>query len=563
MHAVKIELRSPIHRVAESKQQTQEASPMSQLQKQALSQVQGSRGAKLVPFSEENSRVIMENTVLCDIAKGRLTDSDLTRAKSNSRGDPRAWAFLAEADQAVAQTTVVLGQYAPQFGWPDDWALYWEYLDARLLVPEISFSTRLKVRMIWKNGFEITTKDPHAKEQFMQAWRKLRLAKAFKALTEWALVEGNGYAETVDDSVAKYATLMNAGALGADTGRYRADLLSWQPATQFYGLKILDPRTMRVYIHPDKWDKNRGEPLLDRYIQRKWTGPLGPNTQTWAQSEIPLYPDQCIHLKFNRVVGGIYGYSMYREVFFSLKAYMLMLQYLPAIVQKRADIRLHVQYGGVIKHEDHEETVLTPAEGLDAWVARTANIAPSEDLYTDILTTVKQIYTNEGTVRGINELIQIWKERLLMGVNTPSSLLDPQGANVGEVKWGGLKFEMLENEVLEYQQELEDVINTQVTSRVCEGDAEFHFNPITPEDWRANVAPLVQLYQLQAISQEYLLQRLNMPAEAGKGTMFQGKAGGGGFGGAGSVSLTPTGVQNAERYVVSKGKDGKTFVEVG
>jgi len=95
---------------------------------------------------------------------------------------------------------------------------------------------------------------------------------------------------------------------------------------------------------------------------------------------------------------------------------MLMLLYLPAIVQKRADIRLHVHYGGTIKHEDHEETVLTPAEDLDAWVARTANIAPSEDLYIYISVTVKQIYTNEGTVRGINKLIQVWKERILMGL---------------------------------------------------------------------------------------------------------------------------------------------------
>ena len=48
---------------------------------------------------------------------------------------------------------------------------------------------------------------------------------------------------------------------------------------------------------------------------------------------------------------------------------------------------------------------------------------------------------------------------------------------------------------------------------------EFHFNPITPEDWRANEAPLADLYQRGIVSAEYVRDRLNIPAEAGKGTM--------------------------------------------
>lgn len=48
---------------------------------------------------------------------------------------------------------------------------------------------------------------------------------------------------------------------------------------------------------------------------------------------------------------------------------------------------------------------------------------------------------------------------------------------------------------------------------------EFHFNPITPEDWRANEAPLADLYQRKIVSGEYVRDRLNIPEEAGMGTM--------------------------------------------
>lgn len=47
----------------------------------------------------------------------------------------------------------------------------------------------------------------------------------------------------------------------------------------------------------------------------------------------------------------------------------------------------------------------------------------------------------------------------------------------------------------------------------------FHFKEITPEDWRANEAPLADLYQRGLVSGEYVRQRLKIPEEAGKGTM--------------------------------------------
>ena len=47
----------------------------------------------------------------------------------------------------------------------------------------------------------------------------------------------------------------------------------------------------------------------------------------------------------------------------------------------------------------------------------------------------------------------------------------------------------------------------------------FHFKEITPEDWRANEAPLADLYQRLIISAEYVRERLKIPEEAGTGTM--------------------------------------------
>src|SRR2546426_6937220 len=48
---------------------------------------------------------------------------------------------------------------------------------------------------------------------------------------------------------------------------------------------------------------------------------------------------------------------------------------------------------------------------------------------------------------------------------------------------------------------------------------EFHFRPITPEDWRADEAPIADLYQRRIVSAEYVRDRLNIPQEAGQGTM--------------------------------------------
>ena len=52
-----------------------------------------------------------------------------------------------------------------------------------------------------------------------------------------------------------------------------------------------------------------------------------------------------------------------------------------------------------------------------------------------------------------------------------------------------------------------------------EAPPSFHFKEITPEDWRANEAPLADLYQRGIVSAEYVRERLKIPEEAGKGRM--------------------------------------------
>jgi hypothetical protein len=58
-----------------------------------------------------------------------------------------------------------------------------------------------------------------------------------------------------------------------------------------------------------------------------------------------------------------------------------------------------------------------------------------------------------------------------------------------------------------------------IDERDDEPPLTFHFKEITPEDWRANEAPLADLYQRGLVSGEYIRKRLRIPEEASKGTM--------------------------------------------
>ncbi|MEM3617897.1 MAG: hypothetical protein QXK47_02350 [Candidatus Bathyarchaeia archaeon] len=456
--------------------------------------------SRLNRAAEVNTRAIMERLPLRWVAEGRVTEADL----------------------ALAATTPVLGQYAPQFGWPDDWGLYWDYLDAYLFIPEVYFAVNLKNRMIWKPGWELEASSESVIEEFKRNWKRYKVYRALKNATRNALIWGNAYLEIVDDSEAKWGYGSPTGtALGAGNPR---PLLRWKPASTFYGLKQIDSRTMRVFINPAKFDVERAEPLVEKYVQRRWTGPLGPTMTGLLGSnvEIDFHRDQIMHIAFNKVPGGIYGYSMYRSTIYVLKGYMIMLQYLPAIVQKRADPLLHLILGGTVKSEDgREKTYLPTQQELEQWKSTIQNRQPGEDIFTDALTTIQEVYKSHvGSLQGIQEYIQAWKERVLVGLGIPSSLFDIVTRGT-EVKWGELKFEVLENEIIEYQEDLADKINEVLVPRLCSGEAEFHFNPITPEDWRANVEPMVTLYNNKLVSAEYVLDRLNIPQQARQGSLYQ------------------------------------------
>jgi hypothetical protein len=110
-----------------------------------------------------------------------------------------------------------------------------------------------------------------------------------------------------------------------------------------------------------------------------------------------------------------------------------------------------------------------------------------------------------------------------VGLGIPGSLFDVIRAG-SEIKWGEMKFEVLQDEIRECQEVLEDRINDVLVPRLTSGECEFHFNPIHAEDWRSSVAPMLDLYKAKVVSAEYVRDRLNMPAEAGEGTLYEPQA---------------------------------------
>jgi hypothetical protein len=177
--------------------------------------------------------------------------------------------------------------------------------------------------------------------------------------------------------------------------------------------------------------------------------------------------------------------------------------------------------GGRIIGEDGRERDYLPSDAdLLKWKSELQNRQGGEDIFSDMLTTVNEVYQSSGSIKGVSEYIQAWKERILVGLGVPASLFDIIRAG-SEVKWGELKFEILEDEIREYQEDLEDKINELIVPRLCSGEAEFHFNPITPEDWRSNVEPLLDLFKAKVVSAEYVVDRLNMPEQARTGTMYE------------------------------------------
>ena len=430
---------------------------------------------------------------LRNIAEGRITESDI----------------------ALALTTPILGQYAPQFGWPDDWGYYWEYIDAYLFVPEVAFAVKMKTRMVFKNGWEIETKDEATKELIDAEFERLRLYKVLKMLTKNGIIWGNGWAEIIDDSEATWEQGM--GGSQPYTMGVRP-MVSFKPATKTFGFKILDPRTMRVMADPNRFDPTFGDVVVDRYVQRRWQGPLGPSPASTALQqnvEIDLHRDQVLHLRLNRI-GGLYGYSFMRESIFALKGYLLMLQYLPQIVAKRADPTLNFRMGGVVTDGLQTRTQIPTTEDFQLAAKRFATRQSGEDIYTDILTQVEEVYKSQGPLNAIFNFMQLWKERIYLGLGIPTALSEIQG---GEIKWGTLKFEVLEQDIREIQEDIEDMVNEKIIPRITDQEAEFHFNEITEEDYTKDIDNMIKLKNAGIIDGTYARDRLDIPTPAGEGAV--------------------------------------------
>ena len=392
------------------------------------------RPAGLTP---RNLRAFMERVPISYLAVGRITESDL----------------------ALAATTPILGQYAPTFGFPEDWGWYWEYLDAYMFIPEVAFAVKTKTRLIWKPGFEIEASSDAIARKLLKEWKRRKISQSLFHASKNSLIWGNSYLESVDNSVAKWEQgLPSDVAMGAaydnPTGAPRP-LKEWIPATRFYGLKNTDPRTMRLQIHPQRWDRERAQVLIEKLIQRRWSGPLAPSAIMGSETEIDFHPDQMLALQFNKITGGIYGYCSFRETLFPLKGYLLMLQFLPSIVQKRADTTLLAKYGGNMYDTSGRQVSVMPTEAdLAATRQRVEGRMAGEEIYADWLTNIEQVYKTSGQLGGIEELINDYKERVLLGLELPQSVVTAAGGQ--EIKWGSFQFELLEDSTRENQQLVEE-----------------------------------------------------------------------------------------------------------
>jgi len=424
---------------------------------------------------------IIEHVPISWIQQGRIRKADVARARSS---DYNPWniteklnAQIKEADFALSATTPVLGQYAPTFGWADDWGWYWEYLDAYLFVPEVAYAIKLKTRQVWKPSFEIEANSDTLTQKLKQEWKRRKIFQSLFEATKNTMIWGNSYIESVDDSEATwYQGTPGDVAQGAPSAYSPGGnpnityaprpLKKFIPATKFYGLKNTDPRTCRIQIHPQMWDTERATIKVEKIIQRRWSGPLAPTAILGSETELDFHPEQMLLLQFNKISGGIYGYSTFRETLFALKGYLVMLEWLPSIVQKRADATIHFRIGGNKYTETGQQVTTIPTQ--DEILNQKSMIesrVPTEDIWTDIMTDSKELYSSAGSTERINELLQYYKERVLMGMGIPltAATLSKGGA---EVKFGDLSFELMEDETREHEQKVEDLVNDYVLPRL-------------------------------------------------------------------------------------------------
>ena len=142
-----------------------------------------------------------------------------------------------------------------------------------------------------------------------------------------------------------------------------------------------------------------------------------------------------------------------------------MLQFFPSIVQKRADATLHAKFGGDRFQENGQRVTVIPTnDEIRGQKQEIENRMPGEDIYTDVNTTIEEVYKGKGGTERVDLLIEGWKERVLLGLGIPLTVATMAGG--GEIKWGTLNFELMEDETREYQQQVEDLVVDYVNPRL-------------------------------------------------------------------------------------------------
>ena len=467
-----------------------------------------------------DSRVVKETGTL-----RQQLDSNISEITKNisSRKMEKLPEFR-ESDVGMASTTPLLGQYSSFFGWPDDWAYYWEYLDCSMYVPEIRKAIGIKQRLIWRAGWEIDSEDEDESERLERTLRNIGFEYVFREGSKTALKYGNFYCETVDNSIVRWS---QGQALNPTIGFASPVTVTYhKPADILYGFKPLDSRTVRVEVNPDEFDPDTHEPKRIKFVQQRWQGPVNPTqaqqikdkaTGETYGNQIYFHPDQMIHLRFNRIDGGIYGYSMFRETYFPLKAYLVMIQYIPAIFYKRADPMLLIRFGGEIINEMGQKEVWWPRtdDEFQAAKSRVSNRALTEDMYADIMTSVEEVYKNQGNLKGLEALLQVWKERIMMGLGIPPVLSETK---VASVRWGDLKYEDLLDEVREYQAEIEYVVNSKIIPRLTTDETvRFRFKKIKQDDYLALMRAALPPVQFGIVNKRWFVDTLEIDPKYMKG----------------------------------------------
>jgi hypothetical protein len=448
----------------------------------------------LAPMSTETLHKML-NMPIDDLAHGRLKEADLGKAIDISN-----WGFA-----------IALAQYYPQ-----DWGYFQEYADCFNYVSECAFAIKLKKRLMWKRGLEITASSEVVRQRVLRRMKERKVIPALKQMTVEACKFGTSYAEIVDNSVM--------GTFDHETQTFKG----YVAPTQFYGLKVLDSRSMRAFVNQNTFDVVRAEQKVDRFVQRYFStysmSNYSTNLNSNKDTEINLHVNQVATLRFNRNSGQWYGDSMFRDSLSNIRGYLIMMHYLPAIVEKRAYPLLHVKMGlQEVKASDGRAHTYLPTntDFLTNKAAITSRM-PNQDIFTDILTTIEQVYQNDGGLRGIQEYIQAWKERLLIGIGIPTSLFDLIKAGT-EIKWGDLKFQTLIDEINDMQGDMEQTLNDQIMPALVGtegGWAEAHFNQPTSQDFLNEVDAFLKVFYANMASREWISKQLHIPESALEGTMY-------------------------------------------